>query len=191
MTSFHKTIALVGLLALPHGASAQDAQQWQGGYAGIALNWTDTDYSINTNFGTSTNAAVGIYGGYNFAIADSFVVGGEVIYDVTPAVAGDVFLPFAIENNLELRLRGGFAFNQNLVYAAVGVANAEFAVITGPQTDDIDGVTYAIGAERMLPSGLSLRAEYSRSDFDVSGNIFGPDQDATVDELSLGLAIHF
>ena len=191
MTLFHKTIAAIGLLALPLTATAQDAQQWQGGYAGIDLNWTEADYSINTNFGTDTNAALGIYGGYNYAVADSFVVGGELSYDVTPAVAGSVFLPFAIDNKVELRLRGGYAFNQYLIYAGVGTAVGELAVITGSQTDDIDGVSYAIGVERKITAGMSARAEYSRSDFDVSGDILGPDQDATVDELSLGLAIHF
>lgn len=191
MTLFHKTLAAIGIIALPGLAAAQDAQQWQGAYAGIDLNWTETDYSFNTNFDNETNAALGIHGGYNYAVADNFVVGGELSYDVTPAVAGGIFQPFAIDNKVELRLRGGYAFNQYLVYAGVGAAVAEFAVISGPQTDDIDGVSYAIGVERKITAGMSARAEYSRSDFDISGDIVGSDQDAAVDELSLGLAIHF
>lgn len=190
MKLLHALTTTVALLALPQAASAQDAQQWQGPYAGVTLSWTQGTYSITPALDLNTNAALGLYGGYNFALGDSFVVGAELAYSVSDYLEGSSFLPYSVTNRGDLRLRAGYAIDQFLVYGAVGVWHGTLDLIPGTLTSDVDGTSFGIGAEYRFGENMSFRAEYSRSEFDTD-ELFGAGTTAEIDQVALGLAMHF
>jgi opacity protein-like surface antigen len=177
-------------LTLPTLAVAQDAQQWQGGYAGLSQSWTEAVYSASPTLTNSTNAALSLYGGYHYAVSTNFVVGVELSYGVSAITEGGVVFPYDVQDNLELRIRGGYATGNYLVYAAVGTSKAEIGFSFGPPTFDTTGTSYAVGVERKVGEAMSVRAELSQYEFDTS-DFFGPDSTATVDQISIGAAFHF
>lgn len=178
--------------AVAHGVSAQD---WGGFYAGLSTTSSSMDMNIvgaPAAYSADDGAALGIFAGYNYVLSNNMVVGGELSYaDVS---ASDYPAnPYTVDSLAQLRGRLGYANGNVMPYLAIGYASTDFQVPGGPSTNE-EGWSFGIGAEMMVGTNMSLRAEYSRATFDSVGEnvYFAPDQvDIDLDTLSIGLAMHF
>lgn len=173
---------------LSTAAAAQDAEQWQGFYAGARVNMQNLDIS-GVPFGIDPELNAGIFGGYNHAVAPNFVLGGEVSFDseLDYTVPGPNKLK--LDNNIGLRARGGYAFGNSLLYGTLGYAWSDWNV-PGIASGSADGFVYGIGLETLVTDKVSARFEYTRTDYDFSGPGLGG-RSGDVDTFSVGVSYKF
>ena len=164
---------------------------WAGAYAGLNLGY---------EWGKVTNSTInpsGIAGGgqigYNWQNGQ-FVFGGET--DLQFSGADDTFAPWKFSNPWFGTLRGrvGYAFNNVLLYATLGLAygdvKGEFLGLTETKTET--GWTGGLGAEVGITPNWSARVEYLY--MDLGSRIFtitGVDNGLQANLLRFGLNYHF
>ncbi len=180
------------------GASAQDASQWTGFYAGFATTIISPEFDnspapIPLQEGTN----FGVYGGYNYAVSDNFVVGAEIGLGGPTAFqtvlgAND----FELENVVNARVRGGYAMGSALLYGTFGYQTVNYDSVAGVTTGSgsADGLVYGIGIEMLLSDNVSFRLDYTSTHMDLeTGSIVGGAGDEQIDAnaVGLGVALHF
>jgi outer membrane immunogenic protein len=140
--------------AAPLGAYA-----WAGPYLGVNLGY-QWGYTTS-NPTTPAGPAGGAQAGYNWQTG-RFVFGGEA--DMTFSGADDTFAPWKFANPWfgALRARAGFAFNNVLLYGALGLALGGLRVETagGSETKTHAGWTVGGGVEVGVTQSVSARVEY-------------------------------
>lgn len=190
MHSIFKTVTAAAALtaALASTAAAQDAEQWEGFYAGARVNMNQLDVS-GSAIGIDPGFNAGIFGGYNHAVGSNFILGGELSYDSESS--HDVFGPINIdlENNIGVRARGGYTFGNSMLYATAGYAWSDWNV-GGLVSGSGDGFVYGVGLETLLTENISTRFEYTRTDMRLSGGGV-PSTSADINTFSVGLAYKF
>jgi outer membrane immunogenic protein len=180
------------------GASAQDAAQWTGFYAGfqttiIAPEFDNSPATIPLQEGTN----FGAYGGYNYAMSDSFVLGAEVSIGGPTAFQTSLGVnDFELENVVNARVRGGYAYGSALLYGSVGYQSVNYEQVAGVTTasGSADGVVYGIGIEMLLSDNVSFRLDYTSTHMDLdAGSIVGGAGNEQIDAnaVGLGVALHF
>ncbi len=180
--------ALAASLALAPAAHA-DAAMWQGVYAGLEV----SHGSLDTNFGLPLNSGSGVSGfvGYNHAIGADFIVGAElslgsdVDHQVVPGVA------FTVESPVELQGRFGYAIGSSLIYASLGYTWADYTQTGAGISDSFEGMNYGFGLETMLAENVSMRIDYTHTEFQPGGLIYGSNLDFDSDRVAIGVAYHF
>ncbi len=188
MTSMKAILAGLTLTAaLAGSAGAQSAADlWHGAYGGLSFHYVNpnSDTPVDPDQGT----AVGLFAGYNHALDNNWVVGGEIAFTGRSehAVPGDTF---GIENTISARLRAGYAFDNVLVYGLVGYSSSNGNLSSLPIDLVMDGPVFGIGGEMMLSENVSARLEYTRGDLTLQAP--GGDIGVTTDNISLGVAFHF
>ncbi|HID68163.1 MAG TPA: hypothetical protein EYP31_07900, partial [Roseibacterium sp.] len=128
-------IALAAAFAAS-GAAAQDAGQWTGFYAGFATNIISPEFD-NTVAATplQEGTSFGVYGGYNYAIGGSFVVGAELSYSGPATFQTSLGSPdFEFDNVVNARVRGGYAVGNALVYGSLGYQQVSYGAAAGIST---------------------------------------------------------
>ncbi|MEX3014564.1 outer membrane protein [Gymnodinialimonas hymeniacidonis] len=179
------------------GASAQDASQWTGFYAGFATNIISPEFD-NSNIATPLQEGTGFgaYGGYNYAIGDNFVVGAEVGFSGPAAFQTTLAGPdFEFDRMLNARVRGGYALGNALVYGTLGYQTVEYGAAAGISTEGTaDGLVYGIGLEMLLVDNVSVRLDYTSTHMTpdagtLTGAVGGEQIDANA--VGLGVALHF
>ncbi len=164
---------------------------WAGAYAGL---------NIGYEWGKVTNSVInpsGIAGGgqigYNWQNGQ-FVFGGET--DLQISAADDTFAPWKFSNPWFGTLRGrvGYAFNNVLLYATLGLAygdlKGELLGLTESKTET--GWAGGIGAEVGITPNWSARVEYLYMDLGSrSYTITGVDNGLQANFLRFGLNYHF
>lgn len=165
MNTILKTTLAAATLAvgLAGAAAAQDATQWNGFYGGLQFDITSPELD-----GTPTQVGTGHGGtafvGYNHAIDQNWVVGGELSFGRQSGMeAGPNEL--IIENAVHLRGRAGYNVGNTLLYGSLGYMTADFNG-GGPDISG-DGMTFGLGAETMITDRVSARIEFTRSDMDL------------------------
>lgn len=175
------------------GASAQDASQWTGFYAGFATNIISPEFdNSNIAIPLQEGTALGAYGGYNYAIGDNFVVGAEVGFSgpvsfQTTNAGND----FEFENVLNARVRGGYALGNALVYGSLGYQIANYSTSAGVATEGTaDGLVYGIGLEMLLTDQVSVRLDYTSTHMNPDGGtIVGATGGEQIDANAVGLGV--
>lgn len=189
MKTVLKTLTLAAAVSagLSNIAAAQDAEKWEGFYAGARVNMQNLDIS-GVPFGFDPDVNAGLFGGYNHAVAPNFVLGAELSYDggLDYNIGGG---NLKLDNNLGVRARGGYAFGNSMLYGTLGYASTEWDV-PGFATGSADGFVYGIGLETLLTENISTRFEYTRTDYDFSGPALGG-RSGEVDAFSIGVSYKF
>ncbi|GAB5449641.1 porin family protein [Gymnodinialimonas sp.] len=179
------------------GASAQDASQWTGFYAGFATNIISPEFDNSTSMvPLQEGTGFGAYGGYNYAVGSNFVVGAEVGISGPTAFQTALGNPdFEFDNVINARVRGGYAIGSALVYGSLGYQMVNYSAAAGISTDgSADGLVYGIGVEMLLNDNVSVRLDYTSTHMNPeAGTLPGIAGDAQIDAnaVGLGVALHF
>ncbi len=169
-----RTLALAG--AALFAAQAATAEPFNGPYVGAELGWQQDRLKATLSTGgidfSATEKGSGLaYGGvlgWDFKLADTFVVGGEVS---TTGDSGKLdFGGFEADagRTLGIAARAGFlATPQTLVYARGGWVNGRFSFDDGVDraSQNRDGWTVGGGIEQMLSENVSAKVEYRYAKF--------------------------
>lgn len=181
------------------GAAAQDANQWSGFYAGLATTiispeFDESDAAIPLQEGTN----FGAFGGYNYAMTDTFVVGAEISVGGPTAFQTRLGLDdFELESVVNARLRGGYARGGALIYGTFGYQIANYGEVAGVTTSSgtVEGLVYGIGIEMLLADNVSFRLDYTSTHMDIDDGaiVGGTTGNAQIDAnaVGLGVALHF
>lgn len=189
-------IALTAALAAT-GASAQDAGQWTGFFAGFATNIISPEFD-NSPIMTPLQEGTGFgaYGGYNHALGDSFVVGAEVGISGPVSFQTTLGAPdFEFDNLVNARVRGGYALGNALIYGSLGYQRANYGASAGISTaGSADGLVYGLGVEVLLTDTVSVRMDYTSTHMNPeAGTLVGAGGSDQIDAnaVGLGVALHF
>ena len=190
------TTSALAIFASATASLAQDAGQWQGFYAGFSTNITAPEFdNSNLMVPLQEGAGFGAYGGYNFALGDSFVVGAEVGIGGPTTFQVDLSQDFEYDNVLNARIRGGYAIGNALIYGTLGYQSVDFSATPGISTNgSADGIVYGLGIEVLLVDNVSVRMDYTSTHMNPdSGSIIGAPSDLQIDAnaIGLGVALHF
>ena len=150
-----------------------NAYSWAGPYLGgnIGYAWG----SVDNSWTKPSGVAGGVQAGYNFQ-QGPWVFGIEG--DIQATGADDTFAPWKFSNPWfgTVRGRGGYAFNNVLVYGTFGLAFGELRANTFGLTESHTNVgwTAGIGAEVGLTRNWSAKVEYlyvdlASSNFIITG----------------------
>jgi outer membrane immunogenic protein len=144
----------------PYAAAPANGFVWTGPYVGANLGY---QWATATHTGADPNGfAGGIQGGYNLQIGQ-WVVGAET--DLQLSGADDMFAGWKYSNPWfgTLRARGGYAMNNVLFYATLGMAYGRGEIELGgglSETATHVGWTAGAGMEVGLTPHWSAKAEY-------------------------------
>ena len=150
-----------------------NAYSWAGPYVGGNLGYAWG--TVDNNWAKPTGFVGGVQAGYNWQ-QGPWVFGLEG--DIQATGADDTFAPWKFSNPWfgTVRGRGGYAFNNILVYGTVGLAFGELRANTFGLTESHTNVgwTAGIGAEVGLTQNWSAKVEYlyvdlANSNFAITG----------------------
>lgn len=189
-------LTLTALLA-GGSASAQDASQWTGFYAGVASNIISPEFDNSTApTPLQEGTGFGAFGGYNRAFGENFVVGAELGFSGPTSFQTTRGTPdFEFDRVLNARVRGGYALGNALVYGSLGYQTVEYDAAAGVSADGTaNGVVYGVGLEMLLRENVSVRLDYTSTHMDpdartIVGGSSGEQIDANA--VGLGVALHF
>jgi len=150
-----------------------NAYSWAGPYIGgnVGYAWG----SVDNNWTKPSGFVGGVQAGYNWQ-QGHWVFGLEG--DIQATGANDTFAPWKFSNPWfgTVRGRGGYAFNNILVYGTVGLAFGELRANTFGLTESHTNVgwTAGVGAEVGLTQNWSAKVEYlyvdlANSNFAITG----------------------
>jgi opacity protein-like surface antigen len=174
----------------------QPTYNWTGGYVGGSLGYAGLNFGVDADedFGFEDGTlgdeddddfdalagfvdgfdddgiTGGIRLGYDFALANGFVIGGRVDYDLVSfdldfddddAVDGDLDQSFgnSIDAIYRAGVKLGFASGPNMFYGIGGYAGLD-------ADDDSDGYFLGIGGERFVTENVSVGGEILYHEFD-------------------------
>ena len=197
--------------AMPTLTFAESA--FSGFQAGAALGYQDTDMDWDTTRITSafdpndsgtpgsgasaslddSAFAYGVFGSYNMALNDQWIVGAELAYqgsDTSDSVSPVPGFPgnrseaeVEVKDTFMLGLKGGYLLNETMLdYSTLSatftsvdvnsdcpsdgaICNPGSSARSDNDDDNITGWALAVGLEKSLSSTLSVRAEYRYADF--------------------------
>jgi outer membrane immunogenic protein len=184
-------LAAVLSFGLAYQGIAQDANTWQGPYAGIAGAFGNgfQDFTGGLNYDLQ-GQMLGVVLGYNLSPSGPWVFGGEVavssgsIYEAQ--IGGSETYPeYEFTRMLDLKARAGYSFGPALVYGALGYSLATYS--NDGDKSDIGGLLYGIGVDYLVSDQVFLGADYVKRHADDGSLGF----DADLDTLSLRLGVNF
>ncbi|WP_224815587.1 porin family protein [Hasllibacter sp. MH4015] len=191
------SLAIAAALATT-GAQAQDAGQWSGFYAGFATNIISPEFdNTAAALPLQEGTGFGVYGGYNYALGDNFVVGAEVGFSGPVSFQTSLGNPdFEFDNVINARVRGGYAIGSALVYGSLGYQTVNYGTTAGYSSADgsASGLVYGIGVEMLLTDTVSVRLDYTSTHMnpdDTSTLSSGAGSQIDANAVGLGVALHF
>jgi outer membrane immunogenic protein len=162
-------MAIAGGLGAPAAppvavAPISTVHDWSGVYGGVHLTYLEpigySDFGFYDGEAWDENQSAGLFAGYNFQNG-AFVYGGEALltfYDGDNEVFAGEFL----EHFIEVRGRAGYAFQDFLVYGAVGISAQTW---TDGVTDiTLNGYTAALGVDYAINDNWFVGAEVAFRD---------------------------
>jgi len=187
------TLCLTATIATLATANIAAAQGWDGYYIGGNTAVSQMNVSAPPRTYSTTNIGGGIFAGYNHMISNDVMLGVEGEYNLNAATTIPLF-PMDMKNTYGIRARVGYAMDSLLVYGAIGAEFGTFGPFGAPASayDHTTGISMAAGLEYMLNERISVRAEYTRTNFGAAApTTFGPSVTTVTESLRLGAAVHF
>jgi outer membrane immunogenic protein len=169
--------ALAGAATL--AAAPAHADTFDGPYVGVQAGWDRDEVGVEGTVDVDTSnesLLVGGYLGYNFKIAERFVLGAEAgistsVDDSYGLTAGGESITFDPRFSYDLSARAGYIVNEKtLAYVRGGFASTRLRVTYDDGADPfsetgyLEGWQIGGGVERALTDKISARVEYRYSD---------------------------
>lgn len=179
--------------------TAVETADWTGPYAGGSLNLTtfttETSdywcwYACDAPGTVAQDITLSLNGGYDWQLNGGLVLGVELDYSTgldeeenirwNGGVRGADWTD-ELNNVISLRGRMGVAVNQSLLYVTAGFSQADVShkaqevdqsdpnVYTAEYDDTVSGYVFGAGVEHMLTDAVSLKAEYTVSQYESTG----------------------
>lgn len=164
---------------------------WGGFYAGVNAGYEWGKITNNTT--EPSGIAGGLQGGYNWQNGN-FVFGGET--DIQASAADDTFAPWKFSNPWfgTLRARGGYAWNNILVYGTAGFAYGGVTADRGGlnESKTETGWTAGLGMEVGFAPNWSAKVEYLYMDLgNRNYTLTGTDNGLQTNLIRFGINYHF
>ncbi|MFV1877280.1 outer membrane beta-barrel protein [Nioella sp.] len=101
-------------------------------------------------------------------------MGGELSYvtDSDHQIAPGV--DFTIEGPTELRARLGYVTGNTMIYGALGYTWADYTQTGVGFSDSFEGVSYGLGLETLLTESVSLRIDYTHTQYETGDSSIPP-----------------
>ncbi len=174
------TTVIATAITVPNISKAETV--FDGPYLGLQLGvgktTSDYNYTLTSETGKlkDTSMNIGVMAGYGKVFSDKIYIGGEIAY--TRGNISDNFsiagVNFKIEQNetLELTPKIGYLVQDDfMLYGRVGWVRTNFETSAGNSSDDdnLNGIRFGLGAEKMLNSSISGRFDFTFTNYeDVS-----------------------
>jgi outer membrane immunogenic protein len=184
----YKVIVFAASFLAPVCATAQDAGNWSGAYAGLTASSNSGDMLYNDGGAYDLDGNnVGLMFGYNHPLGP-WVVGGELVYS-KGRVEEVGNTSFAYESWTDIKARAGYAFDNALIYGTLGTTFSTWD--EGGSSFDGDGVLYGVGVDYLVSPRFFVGAEYLVRDLKSDWNATGDTLDADVTTLAVRAAMKF
>ena len=175
----------------PYYSAPAAVYNWSGPYAGLNIGYEWG--KVSNTPGAPAGFAGGGQLGYNWQ-SGQFVFGGET--DLQLSAADDTFAPYKFSNPWfgTLRGRAGFAFNNVLLFASLGLAYGDLKgqLLGLDETKTEFGWAGGLGAEYGFSPNWSAKVEYLYMDLASRGfSITGMDNGLRANMVRFGLNYHF
>ena len=167
-------ILAAGLAALPMTASAQD---WTGGYGGLAYGGSDIDVTGGLS---GDGESIGVFGGYNWDVGN-VVYGVEADWDSTDYAIGGGAVN--VTHTARLKGRVGVEIGNGLGYASAGIVRANTDAIGND-----NGYLFGLGYDHQLANNTLIGAEVLQHEFD---DFDGSGLDVSVTTFKARVALRF
>lgn len=174
----------VFLIASVGAASAQDASDWSGLYAGFTVGAAvtgETTYYYSGVSGDRYDAegeGAGLFVGYNLQ-RDAVVYGLEIAAQGTNYGAYGPTSSSIFSSIIDVKLRGGMAMGKALPYAFLGYSSGDWNnsfLLTNPRADGMNvgaGVDFQVGGQMF--GGLEYIYRKTETAFDQNDNSVRPE----------------
>lgn len=193
MRTFNMAILAIATATIPHAALAQDAAQWTGPYAGLSFGHVDADIQLVTireTFGG--DGGFGGFIGYDYAVADNIVVGGELaLFDTEVSPDTENGGTGILENLSAANFRIGYAKGNALFYGGIGymVSGLEStAGIADPSNGS--GISVTMGLEAFVADDVTLRADVTKATLENFESV-APGYKVETTSMRIGMAYRF
>jgi outer membrane immunogenic protein len=172
-------------------APASAVRDWSGFYAGVQLTYLEpigsSDFAFYEDDPWDETRSAGGFAGYNFQ-SGSFVYGAEALvtfYDGENVTFPGEFL----EHFVEVRGRAGYAFNDVLLYGALGLTTQTWSDATADVT--LNGYTAALGVDYAINDAWFIGAEVAYRDLSNDEGVGFLSNEIIVNEESFRLRLGY
>lgn len=179
------------LIAIATAATAQDAGQWSGFYAGgtYSSGTAFQEYEPSNTYDLEGNG-LGLFLGYNYATGP-WVLGGELAYSKVKMGELPPDTDYTFTSFLDLKARAGYATGNALFYGTLGGTFTEWQEGAGDGGYDGDGLLYGVGVDYHVSPQVLIGAEYIRRDVESEWNTAGETFDADPSTFTLRVGMTF
>ena len=185
--------AIATAITLSTLGTAASAQDWNGFYVGgsAASTSMNVDFLSLLDYNASDVSST-VFAGYNHQMSSTVVLGIEAEYTFGSMSAFPSF-PIDMENTYGVRARVGYTMDSAMIYGALGAEIATFGPWGAPSgiSETTAGLSIGLGVEYALNEKMSVRAEYTYTDYGIATPTYFPGYSVTVEKLGLGIAYHF
>lgn len=177
------SIAAVALFSMAGINAAQAETPFAGGYAGIQGGYDI--FKDQWGAGKWKGVEGGLFLGYNSQVAERVILGVEANLNVTDAKNSTINVK--TKNDYGISARAGFLASENIMLYARGGYQRALVGTTG-SSHHFDGWVLGAGIEAGVAENITVRAEYSYTDYKSSAS-FGANPNQQ--NMNVGIAYHF
>lgn len=196
------SVSLAAVAAAWAPGSAFAESRFKGTYAGAQLSLESSALDVKSAGLSADDLHIsgingGLHAGVNtvLGVRDGPILGLEGSFSVNGA-EGSVTAPgdrVSIHSRYTYDLSGRLGYtpaDETLLYGRLGWARTKFSGLEPGRRTHLDGVRFGGGVEQMIDADVSVRAEYTRTEYKdkrAGGRRFEPAQNL----LTLGVSRHF
>ena len=165
----HRATLLLAAITIALASEGQAQDNWEGWYAGLSLNGSDTNASIsgsNTHKFDIRSESLGAFAGYNINRGNGFVWGPELSLNAFKTGKSAVDAALGTSNfsgglMLTPKVRAGFATDRFYFYGSLGLGITDAAIRPSGSAGKVITISpaYGLGVEMAMENRWSARLD--------------------------------